>query len=81
MGDFGNSQDLCYYYYVIFDVMFCMLSGFSVKTLEDIKIQWDSFGCEFDAFSTWISEKEKELDSLKSSNEPLEQQISTAKVQ
>lgn len=58
-----------------------MLSGFSVKTLEDIKIQWDSFGSEFDAFSTWISEKEKELDSLKSSNEPLEQQISTAKVQ
>lgn len=61
--------------------MFCMLSGFSVKTLEDIKIQWDSFGSEFDAFSTWISEKEKELDSLKISNEPLEQQISTAQVQ
>lgn len=61
--------------------MFCVLSDFSVKTLEDIQIQWDSFGSEFDAFSTWISEKEKELDSLKSSNEPLEQQISTAKVQ
>lgn len=57
-----------------------MLSGFSVKTLEDIKIQWDSFGSEFNAFSTWISEKEKELDSLKISNETLDQQISTAKV-
>lgn len=64
----------------MFGVMFCMLSGFSVKTFEDIKNQWESFGSEFDAFSSWISEKEKELDSLKSSNEPLEQQISTAKV-
>lgn len=61
--------------------MFCILSGVSVKTLEDIKIQWDSFGSEFDAFSTWISEKEKELDSLKISNETLDWQISTAKVQ
>lgn len=57
-----------------------MLSAFSVKTLEDIKIQWDSFGSEFDKFSSWISEKEKELDSVKSSSEPLEQQMTTAKV-
>lgn len=57
-----------------------LFSGLSVKTLEDIKMKWDSFGSEFDAFSSWISEKEKELDSIKSSNEPLEQQIRTAKV-
>lgn len=61
-------------------LMFCILSGLSVETLEDVKMKWDSFGSEFDAFSSWISEKEKELDSLKNSNEPLEHQISTAKV-
>lgn len=65
----------------MFEVTFYTLSCLSVKTLEDIKLQWESFGSEFEAFSSWISEKEKELDSLKSSSEPLEQQISTAKVQ
>ncbi|KAG1946578.1 nesprin-1 [Pimephales promelas] len=50
-----------------------------VKTLEGMKDQWDSFGSEFEAFSTWITEREREMDSLKSSNAPLDQQICTIK--
>lgn len=52
----------------------------SVKTLEGMKSQWDKFGAEFEAFSVWISEKEKQLDALKSSSLPLEKQINTIKV-
>ncbi|TSO25166.1 Nesprin-1 [Bagarius yarrelli] len=59
--------------------MVSILSDLSVTTLKDITKKWDSFEGEFDAFSSWISKKEKELDSLKRSHEPLELQISTAK--
>lgn len=52
----------------------------SVKTLEAMKIQWDRFGTEFEAFSVWISDKEKQLDALKNSTLNLEQQIATVKV-
>lgn len=45
-----------------------------------MKTQWDRFGAGFETFSLWISEKEKQLDVLKSSTLPLEQQISTVKV-
>uniref|UniRef100_A0A672NAB1 Nesprin-1-like n=1 Tax=Sinocyclocheilus grahami TaxID=75366 RepID=A0A672NAB1_SINGR len=48
-----------------------------VKTLEGMKDQWDSFGSEFEAFSTWITEREREMDALKSSSTPLDQQICT----
>uniref|UniRef100_A0A8C7CRJ2 Spectrin repeat containing, nuclear envelope 1b n=1 Tax=Oncorhynchus kisutch TaxID=8019 RepID=A0A8C7CRJ2_ONCKI len=51
-----------------------------VKALDGMKTQWDRFGTEFEAFSSWISEKEKELDVLKSSTAPLGQQINTVKV-
>ncbi|KAK6304736.1 hypothetical protein J4Q44_G00253220 [Coregonus suidteri] len=49
------------------------------KALDGMKNQWDRLGTEFEAFSSWISEKEKELDALKSSAAPLEQQINTVK--
>ena len=52
----------------------------SVKTLEEMKAQWYRFGSEFEAFSSWISEKEKELEALKTSTAPLEQQINIVKV-
>lgn len=52
----------------------------SVKALEEMKTQWDQFGARFETFSLWISEKEKQLDELKSSTLPLEQQINTVKV-
>lgn len=52
----------------------------SVNTLEEMKAQWDHFGSGFETFSLWISEKEKQLDGLKSSVLPLEQQINTVKV-
>lgn len=58
-----------------------MLLCFSVKTLEDMTSQWDKFGAGFESFSLWISDKEKQLDALKSSTLPLEQQINTVKVQ
>lgn len=53
----------------------------SVKNLEEMKDQWDQFGAGFEAFSLWISEKEKQLDAMKSSTLPLEEQIDTVKVQ
>lgn len=46
-----------------------------------MKDQWDRFGAGFEAFSLWISEKEKQLDAMKSSILPLEEQIGTLKVQ
>lgn len=58
---------------------FCLVF-FSIVTLEDMKAQWDSFGSEFEAFSMWITERERELDVLKSTSGPLEQQILTVKV-
>lgn len=57
-----------------------LFSFFSVKTLEEMKTRWDQFGAAFESFSLWISEKEKQLDALKSSTLPLEQQINTVKV-
>lgn len=45
-----------------------------------MKTRWDSFGKEFDAFSSWISVKEKELEKLKSSGLPLEEMINAVKV-
>ena len=45
-----------------------------------MRVQWEQFGRGFEAFSVWISDKEKQLDPLKSSSAPLEQQISTVKV-
>ncbi len=45
-----------------------------------MKTQWDRFGAEFETFSLWISDKEKQMDALKSSTLPLEQQIHTVKV-
>lgn len=60
--------------------VFFFLSFFSVKALEDMKTQWDSFGKEFDNFSSWISVKEKELEKLKSSGLQLEEFISAVKV-
>ena len=52
----------------------------SMVTLEGMRVQWEQFGRGFEAFSVWISDKEKQLDPLKSSSAPLEQQISTVKV-
>uniref|UniRef100_A0A8C7ULC6 Spectrin repeat containing, nuclear envelope 1b n=1 Tax=Oncorhynchus mykiss TaxID=8022 RepID=A0A8C7ULC6_ONCMY len=52
----------------------------STKALDGMKNQWTRFGTEFEAFSSWISEKEKEMDALKSSAAPLGQQINTVKV-
>lgn len=46
-----------------------------------METQWDHFGVAFETFSLWISDKEKQLDVLKSSALPLEQQINTVKVQ
>nr|XP_057913481.1 nesprin-1 isoform X6 [Doryrhamphus excisus] len=50
-----------------------------VKTVEEMKIKWDRFGADFEAFSSWISAKEKQLDSLKGSSLPLERQMETVK--
>lgn len=61
---------LLYYFFICF----------SIKTLEEIKDHWDNFAGAFETFSLWISDKEKQLDGLKSSTLPLEQQINTVKV-
>lgn len=46
-----------------------------------MKNQWDQFGSQYETFSVWISDKEKQLEVFKSSSLPLEQQIITVKVQ
>lgn len=53
----------------------------SVKTLEEMKDQWHRFGAGFEAFSLWISEKEKQLDAMKCSALALEEQIKNIRVQ
>lgn len=68
------------------ECIWCLIYQFlilccSVKTLEEMKDQWDRFGAGFEAFSLWISDKEKQLDVMKSSTLPLEEQIGTVKVQ
>ncbi|XP_034001986.1 nesprin-1-like, partial [Trematomus bernacchii] len=50
-----------------------------VQTLQQMKTLWMKFSQDFEAFSLWISEKEKQLEVLKSSSLPLEEQISTVK--
>ena len=62
-------------------VFYHLLLCSSVKTLEEMKDQWDQFGGGFETFSLWISEKEKELDVMKSSALPLEVQIQRVKVE
>lgn len=45
-----------------------------------MKNQWDQFGAAYETFSSWISDKEKQLEALKSAALPLERQINTVKV-
>lgn len=45
-----------------------------------MKVQWEQFGAGYEAFSVWISSKEKQLDVVKSPTLPLEEQINTVKV-
>ncbi|KAM7172376.1 nesprin-1 isoform 3-T4 [Macrochelys suwanniensis] len=51
-----------------------------IKTMEMVKSKWDHFGNNFEALSIWITEKEKELDTLETSSSPLEMQTSQMKV-
>lgn len=53
---------------------------FSIKTMEMVKNKWDQFGKNFEALSIWITEKEKELDTLETASSSLEMQISQIKV-
>ncbi|KAJ0062855.1 hypothetical protein NL108_008143 [Boleophthalmus pectinirostris] len=50
-----------------------------VKTLEDMKHQWEQFIAGFEGFSVWISAKEKQLEVHKTSPVPLDEQIKTVK--
>lgn len=52
---------------------------FSIKTMEMVKNKWDHFGKKFEALSIWITEKEKELDTLETTSS-LDMQISQVKV-
>uniref|UniRef100_A0A7M4FLZ9 Calponin-homology (CH) domain-containing protein n=1 Tax=Crocodylus porosus TaxID=8502 RepID=A0A7M4FLZ9_CROPO len=51
-----------------------------IKTMEMVKNKWDHFGSNFEALSIWITEKEKELDTLETSSSPLDMQIGQIKV-
>ncbi|XP_062833321.1 nesprin-1 isoform X16 [Anolis carolinensis] len=51
-----------------------------IKTMERVKNKWNHFGKSFEALSTWITEKEKELDALEASSSSLELQINQIKV-
>lgn len=48
--------------------------------MEMVKIKWDHFGNNFESLSTWISEKESELNALEPSASALDVQISRIKV-
>lgn len=56
------------------------LVNFSLKRMEMMKNKWDHFGKNFEALSTWIAEKEKELETLETPSSPLDTQISQIKV-
>lgn len=70
----------CKIFNVNLTLLYDLYFSFSVKTLEEIKDHWDQFGSAFETFSLWISDKEKQLDVVKSSALPLEQQITIVKV-
>lgn len=53
---------------------------FSIKTMEMVKNKWDHFGKKCEALSIWITEKEKELDTLETSSSSLDIQINQIKV-
>lgn len=53
---------------------------FSIKTMEMVKSKWNQFGKNFEALSIWITEKEKELDTLETSSSSLDEQINQIKV-
>lgn len=48
--------------------------------MEMVKSQWDHFDNNFETLSTWITEKEKELNALESSPSALDMQINQIKV-
>jgi len=48
--------------------------------MEMVKNKWDHFGKNFEALSTWIAEKEKELETLETASSPLDIQISQIQV-
>uniref|UniRef100_A0AAV2JAL2 Calponin-homology (CH) domain-containing protein n=1 Tax=Knipowitschia caucasica TaxID=637954 RepID=A0AAV2JAL2_KNICA len=50
-----------------------------VKTLEDMKHQWQKFIAGYEGFSLWISANEKQLELVKTSSRPLEEQMKTVK--
>ncbi|KAH0622390.1 hypothetical protein JD844_024656, partial [Phrynosoma platyrhinos] len=50
-----------------------------IKTMEKVKNKWDQFGKSFEALSIWITEKEKELDTLETSSSSLDVQINQIK--
>ncbi|KAJ7342117.1 hypothetical protein JRQ81_009049, partial [Phrynocephalus forsythii] len=51
-----------------------------IKTMEIVKNKWNQFGKNFEALSIWITEKEKELDTLETSSSSLDEQINQIKV-
>lgn len=54
----------------------------SVVQLEMMCMWWERFSSESEAFSLWISEKEKELEAVNSTSslDPLDKHISTVEV-
>ncbi|XP_029943278.1 nesprin-1-like [Salarias fasciatus] len=50
-----------------------------VQALETMRDRWDRFGAAFQDFSSWISDKEKQLEAVRASGSPLQDQISTVK--
>ncbi|XP_078239370.1 nesprin-1 isoform X9 [Pogona vitticeps] len=51
-----------------------------IKTMEMVKSKWNQFGKSFEALSIWITEKEKELDTLETSSSSLDEEINQIKV-
>ncbi|XP_043917738.1 nesprin-1-like [Protopterus annectens] len=48
----------------------------NIKEMELVKSKWEQFGSNLESLSSWITEKDKELDAMDRSPSPLEMQIS-----
>lgn len=51
-----------------------------ISELGEMQARWQRFGCESDALSSWLGEREKELEAVDGNAAALEQQIYTVEV-
>lgn len=59
---------------------FFSLTPHRISELGEIQARWQRFSCESEALSSWVCEREKELEDIDGNAAPLERQIHTVEV-